>query len=80
MVLVQCLIVGSTTTAYAAGQWYSTLTSNQVKDSLQLAKDNLLSNLVGAISTMGHSTTFFVFTLTSQMFRQQLTCQRGQRV
>ena len=76
MALAQCLIVGLTTTAYAADQLYTTLTANQVKSSLQLAKDNLLANLVGSISGLGNSTTFLVFTITSKLFRQQLFRRR----
>ncbi|CAF0839170.1 unnamed protein product [Adineta steineri] len=80
MALFQCLIVGLTTTAYAAFQWYSTLTSNQVKSNLQLTKDNLAANIVGSISAAGHSTTFFIFTLTSRMFRKQLLCHHRQEI
>lgn len=76
MVLVQCLVIGFTTSVYAAGQWYTTLTASQVKSNVQLARDNLLSNFVGSLSLFGHSTTFFVFTLTSQLFRRQLICRR----
>ena len=80
MVFVQCAFVGLGTTAYAIGQWYTTLTSNQVRDNLQIAKDNLFFHLVGSISAAGHSTTFFLFTLVSPMFRQQLICRRRRRV
>jgi hypothetical protein len=80
MVFVQCLVVGLTTSSYAMSQWYMTLTAYEVKTNLQLARDNLLANLVGSISTAGHSTTFFVFTLTSKMFREQLRgCFRRRR-
>jgi hypothetical protein len=72
MVLVQCLVVGFTTTIYAVVQWYITLTANQVKSNLQLARENLVTHLVGSNSAIGHSTTFLVFTLTSKLFRQQL--------
>jgi hypothetical protein len=80
MVLIQCLIVGSTTTAYSITQWYTTLTSNQVKNSLQLTIENLFTNLVGIISATAVAATFFIFTLASRMFRQQLLCQRRQRI
>jgi len=80
MVLFQCLVVGLTTSSYAGLQWYTSLTSNQVKNSLQVAKDNLSANLVGSISAAGHSATFFVYTLASKMFRQQLFCRHQERL
>jgi hypothetical protein len=80
MLFAQCLFISSTTMAYAIGQLYTSLTSSQSEDSLRLAINNLIIVLVGNISATGHSTTFFVFTLASKMFRQQLLCQRRQRV
>ncbi|UJR11481.1 hypothetical protein I4U23_015660 [Adineta vaga] len=79
MVFIQCLVVGSTTTAYAIMQLYTTLTVNQSKTSLQLARDGLFGALVGVISATGHNATFFVFTLTSKMFREQLFSQCRRR-
>ena len=75
MISFQCLLVGLTTTAYAVGQWYTTVTSNQARNNLQLAKDNLFFHLVGSISAAGHNATFFIFTLTSQTYRRQFIRQ-----
>lgn len=74
MVFVQYLFVGITTTSYAATHSYNTSTANLYKDHLQLAIDFLFTIIFGSISAIGHSTTFFVFTLTSKMFRKHLLC------
>ena len=41
MALAQCVFIAIATTIYAAGQWYTTLTAEQSKSSLQVAIDNL---------------------------------------
>ncbi|CAF3945782.1 unnamed protein product [Rotaria sordida] len=80
MVFIQCLFVGLTTTAYACIQLYTSLTAYQIKDRLQLTKDNLFIIIFGSISATGHSTTFFVFVLTSKFFRQQLFRRHQERM
>jgi hypothetical protein len=80
MVFVQSIFVGFITTLYAATQLYTQATSNSVKDNLQLAKENLVTAFFGTFSVIGHSATFFVFTLASKMFRQELLCRRQERM
>jgi hypothetical protein len=80
MAFVQCLLVGLTTTSYAATQLYITSISNQVKSRLQIAVDTLFTLIFGSISAIGHSTTFFVFTLSSKMFCQHLMCKHQERM
>lgn len=75
MALFQCLLVGSTTILYAILQFYITFTTNDVKVPLRTAIENVITNFIGAISAAGHSVTFFIFTLASQMFRQHLKCR-----
>ncbi|UJR34487.1 hypothetical protein I4U23_021895 [Adineta vaga] len=74
MALVQCLFVGLTTLIYAGFQLYSSLSINQRKDRLQMKKDSLFTLIFGTTSAIGHTATFFVFTLTSKMFRKQISC------
>jgi hypothetical protein len=80
MALVQCLCIGLTTSFFSVSQLYISITTGQVKDNLRLAKDNLFVILGGLISTGGHSSTFYLYTATSKMFRQHLFCQRHARV
>ncbi|UJR16773.1 hypothetical protein I4U23_003673 [Adineta vaga] len=75
MTFVQCLVVGSTITVYAISQWYISLTSHQTKTNLQIARENLFFVLSGIIAGVGHNITFFIFTLTSRLFREQLFCR-----
>ncbi len=77
MALVQCLCIGLTTSLFSFTQLYISLTTNQVTDSLQVAKNNLIGVLGGVISTGGHSATFYLYTITSKMFRQHLICRRN---
>ncbi|CAF0815611.1 unnamed protein product [Adineta ricciae] len=79
MALAQCGFIAIATTIYAVGQWYTTLTAEQSKSSLQVAIDNLFYFWTGTISGFGHATTFFIFTLSSKFFREQLFCRRRGR-
>jgi hypothetical protein len=76
MALVQCLCIGLTTSLFSFSQLYVSLKTDRVKDNLELAKENLIMVLGGLISTGGHSATFYLFTVTSKMFRQHLICRR----
>ena len=80
MALVQCLCIGLTTSFFSIIQLYISITTGQVKNNLQLAKDNLLVILAGLISTGGHSATFYLFTATSKMFREHLFCRPHARL
>jgi hypothetical protein len=79
MALVQCLSIGLTTSSFSISQLYVSLTANQVTDNFQIAKENLILVLGGLISTFGHSATFYLYTITSKMFRQHLFCRRHVR-
>jgi len=78
MALVQRLCIGLTTSLFSVSQLYVSLTTNQINDSLQSAKENLFLVLGGLISTCGHSAAFYLYTITSKMFRQHLPlpCRR----
>lgn len=75
MTFIQCLFVGLTTTTYAITQLYISIISNQVQNRLQRTRNELVILFFGSISIVGHSTTFFVYILTSKLFRQQLFCK-----
>ncbi|CAF1270718.1 unnamed protein product [Adineta ricciae] len=70
--IAQCLLFGSITTLYASSQWYITLTPKQTRDSLQAAKETLFYTTTGYIGAAGFASTFFLFTLTSPLFRKHL--------
>ncbi|CAF1031686.1 unnamed protein product [Adineta ricciae] len=55
MALFQCLLVGSTTIAYAICQFYIIFTTDNVKSSLRVAIENVFINVIGAVSAAGHS-------------------------
>jgi hypothetical protein len=80
MALVQCLCIGLTTSLFSISQVYVLVTSSQVIGNLQLAKNNLFTVLGGIISTAGHSATFYLYTATSKLFRENLYCRRRTRL
>jgi magnesium-transporting ATPase (P-type) len=73
MLLIQCFVFGSTTTAFSIGTLYISITNNlMMKTDLQKAKDNYLTNILNSISNIGPCMSFYLFTLSSQLFRRQL--------
>ncbi|CAF1360826.1 unnamed protein product [Adineta ricciae] len=72
MMLIQCFYFISTTTPFSVASIYTALRINIQKDSLQTVKDNMFTILVGLVSSTSACTTFYCFTLSSQLFRQQL--------
>lgn len=51
---------------------YDTLRMNLVIDPVQKAKDSAFSTISGVISITGACTSFYLFTLSSQLFRREL--------
>jgi hypothetical protein len=72
MLLVQCLVIIVTGAPFSIGWLYVSLTVNQNADILQVAKDNLLTNVVGYLSVTGSCISFYLFTLSSSLFRREL--------
>ncbi|UJR06894.1 hypothetical protein I4U23_011183 [Adineta vaga] len=61
MLLVQCLVI-----IIMGGPFMP------LHDALKIAKDNLLTNVVGYLSVTGSCLSFYLFTLSSSLFRREL--------
>jgi hypothetical protein len=72
MMIVQCSFFIFTTTPYSVYFFYSTAISNVVVDALQTARLGLASSIVTFLTLTGPSMSFYVFTLSSQLFRREL--------
>jgi magnesium-transporting ATPase (P-type) len=74
MLLIQSSVFGLTSTALSIGNLYVSITNNlMVKNNLEKAKDNFLTNGLGYIALTGPCMSFYLFTLSSQLFRHELT-------
>lgn len=73
MLLIQCFVLSTTTMSQTIGNLYISITSMlRVKNDLDKAMDNLLYNNVGCVALSGPCLSFYVFTLSSQLFRNEL--------
>ncbi|CAF4104502.1 unnamed protein product [Adineta steineri] len=72
MMIAQCAYFAVLTTPISGSYMYISLTINTVLDDLQFAQVNLFTNIAGLLSTTGACTSFFVFTLSSKLFRHEL--------
>ncbi len=70
MLLVQCVVIIITGAPFSIGWLYVSLTPNQ--NIIQVAKDNLITDVVGYLSVTGSCISFYLFTLSSSLFRRQL--------
>jgi hypothetical protein len=70
MLLVQCVVIIITGAHFSIGWLYVSLTSNQ--NIIQVAKNNLLTDVVGYLSVTGSCISFYLFNLSSSLFRRQL--------
>ena len=80
MMLVQCLYFSVTSILVSIGWFYLTVRPSIVIDVVQGAKDDAFTQISGLISLAGGSTSFYLFTLSSKVFRDELKhlfkCQR----
>ncbi|CAF0953639.1 unnamed protein product [Adineta steineri] len=72
MMLVQCVYFSLLSTPISVLYIYTALRINVVSDALQLAKDALFTNITGLLSATSGCTSFYVFTLSSRLFRREL--------
>jgi hypothetical protein len=72
MMVVQVIYFSLLSSPVSINWLYTSLRSNVVIDALQSAKDTLFSNIVSFISLTGACTSFYLFTLSSQLFRREL--------
>ncbi|CAF1446087.1 unnamed protein product [Adineta steineri] len=72
MMLVQCAYFILSTTPLTVLYIYTALRINIVTDALQHAKDALFTNIAGGLGILSGCTSFYVFTLSSKLFRREL--------
>ncbi|CAF0723232.1 unnamed protein product [Adineta steineri] len=72
MMVAQSVYFAVLTTPNSVGYIYFSLTTNTLFNDVQLAQVNLFVNIAGLLSTTGACTTFYLFTLSSKLFRQEL--------
>jgi magnesium-transporting ATPase (P-type) len=72
MVLFEVILITVTALPHAVQKLYSTLTADVPKDSVTKASDNLFTIVVRAVSFFNHSCSFYILTLSGQMFREEL--------
>ena len=71
MVFLEVIFIILTTLPHAIQKLYTTLTNDIPKDNLTKASDNLFIIIVRSISFCSHSCTFYILTLSGQMFRNE---------
>lgn len=72
MLLFQCCLFTLTASPTSVQYIYTSIRENMVVNNLQRAKDNLFYNVAGFISLTGPCTSFYLFTLSSPLFRREL--------
>ena len=80
MLLGQCIVFSVTAAPSAINYVYFSIASSAGLDALQSAKNSLIGNVVNYLSLTGPSLSFYLFTLSSQLFRRELMslCRRRQ--
>lgn len=72
MLLVQVLVYCITGTPYSIATIYTAITANQSKNVFQVAQENLLTAVGGMLTNTGPCLSFYLFTLSSSLFRKEL--------
>ncbi|CAF1381049.1 unnamed protein product [Adineta ricciae] len=72
MMLVQCLYFSITSILVSINWFYFTVRSPVVIDVVQGAKDDAFTQISGLISLAGACTSFYLFTLSGKVFRDEL--------
>ncbi|CAF1122845.1 unnamed protein product [Adineta ricciae] len=70
--LVQSILFGTTSAAGAIGGMYNVIDSNLRKDPLSLAVQGLTGNVLSFIGLLSPCMSFYLCTLSSQLFRREL--------
>jgi hypothetical protein len=72
MMLVQCLMFTLTASPTSVQYIYTSIRATMVVDSVQRAKDNFFYTIAGFVSLSVPCTSFYLFTLSSKLFRHEL--------
>jgi len=81
MTLGQCLALGLPTTAYSIGSLYVASKAGLPTDAAQEASHTFLLSVLACTALLGSCLSFYLFTLSSRLFRRELLClfRRGQQ-
>ncbi|UJR06980.1 hypothetical protein I4U23_011268 [Adineta vaga] len=72
MLLIQILVYSVTGITFSIAWIILATSSTQAKNSVQVAKENLINAVVGMCSNTGPCLSFYLFTLSSKLFRKEL--------
>ena len=72
MLFLQVLVYCGTGTAFSMEMIVTSINPSETKHALELAQDNLIIAVVGVLSNTGPCLSFYLFTLSSGMFRREL--------
>ncbi|CAF4130510.1 unnamed protein product, partial [Adineta steineri] len=72
MTLMQSILFGLTSAAGAIGGTFNVLDDNSRKNALELAEQSLIGNVLSFVGLFGPCLSFYLCTLSSQLFRHEL--------
>ncbi len=72
MLLIQVLVYCVTGLTFSVALIYTAIIANQPKNAFQVAQENMINAVVGMLSTLGPCLSFYLFTLSSGLFRKEL--------
>jgi hypothetical protein len=72
MLIVQVLVYSITGLALSIALIYTAIIANQQKNVFQWAQENMINAVVGMFSNVGPCLSFYLFTLSSGLFRKEL--------
>jgi hypothetical protein len=72
MMIVQCIYFSLLSTPIAIYWLYLSTVTIHIYDTRRIAKIELWGNIVGYLSVTSACTTFYIFTLSSPLFRRKL--------
>lgn len=71
MLFFQCCLFAITASPTSVQYIYTSIRETMVVDNLQRAKDNFFYTIAGFVSLTGPCTSFYLFTLSSKLFRHE---------
>jgi hypothetical protein len=72
MLFVQVLVYCITGLTFSIAIIITSINTSQPKDVFQVAQENMINAVVGMLSILGPCTSFYLFTLSSGLFRKEL--------
>jgi hypothetical protein len=72
MLLLQVLVYCVTGLTFSVALIYTAIGASQPKNVFQVAQENMINAVVGMLSTLGPCSSFYLFTLSSGLFRKEL--------